>query len=150
LIIYSKSAIIEIVKFSFIKHKNMETKKETTIDELAGTVNKLTETVDKLAEITQREFTVVKEDMGSMKSEMGSMKNEMGSMKSEMNRKFDRVDEKFNQVLNNQDQVLNRLENLETDNTAGAAASRKQEDKLKNHEERIIVAEKKLRIGVAI
>ena len=92
--------------------------------------------IDKLAEMMQREF-------GAVRSEIGGIKGEMGSMKSEM-------DEKFNLVLNSQDEVLKRLDNLETDNTMGAGSSRRHEDKLENHEERIVMAEEKLGIGETV
>ena len=101
-------------------------------------------TLEKLAEMTQRGFRALED---GFKKEI---KKEIGGLRSEMNKKFDRVDEKFNLVLNSQDQVLKRLENLETDNTMGAGASRRQEDKLENHEERIVVVEKKLEIGSVV
>ena len=120
--------------------------------------------IDKLAEMIQREFGAARDErekmkgemgsmkgeMGSMKSEMGSMKSEMGSMRSEMNERFYRVDERFDEVLGREDKIFKSLSDLETDNTMGAGAFKRQEDKLENHEERIIVAEKKLGIGAAI
>jgi len=113
--------------------------------------------IDKLAEMMQREFRAVKSEMGNMKSEMGNMKSEMGNvksemgnMKSEMNERFDKVDERFDEVLGREDKIFKSLGDLETDNTMGAGASRRQEDKLENHEERIVVAEEKLGIGEAV
>ncbi|MCK5122888.1 MAG: hypothetical protein KAQ87_01960 [Candidatus Pacebacteria bacterium] len=118
----------------------METKKEITIDELAG--------------MMQRGFVALENKMDSkfdkLDSKFDRLDNKVNGLKSEMDRKFDRVDERFDQVLTNQDHILGRLENLETDNTAGAEASRRQEDKLEDYEKRIIVTEKKLGIGAAI
>ena len=99
--------------------------------------------IDKLAEMMQREF-------GAARDEREKMKSEMGSMKSEMNERFDRVDERFDEVLNREDKIFKSLSDLETDNTMGAGTSKRQEDKLENHEERIVAAEEKLEIGSAV
>jgi len=58
--------------------------------------------------------------------------------------------EKFDLVFNSQDKILKRLDDLETDNAMSAGASRRHEDKLENHEERIIAVEEKLGIGEAV
>ncbi|MCK5122760.1 MAG: hypothetical protein KAQ87_01260 [Candidatus Pacebacteria bacterium] len=118
----------------------METKKEITINELAnkvdklsgtvnelfGTVDELSGTVDKLAGITQQEFVAAQKRIEAIDN---------------------KFDEKFNQVLTGQDHILKRLEDLETDNTAGATVSRRHDDELENYEERIVVAEGKLGVG---
>ena len=84
-------------------------------------------TIDKLAEITQRGFELLR----------GEMKNEIGGLRDEMSEKFDRV-------LSGQDKILKRSEDLETDNVMSAAVHRRQDDKLENHEERIVVVEEKV------
>lgn len=84
-------------------------------------------TIDKLAELTQKGF----EEMGH------EVKNEISDLRGE-------VEEKFGVVLNNQDQILKRLEDLETDNTMDTAVHHRHEDKLENHEKRIIVVENKV------
>ena len=118
----------------------METKKEMTID--------------KLAEIIQREFIVAQDERRSLQSDIRSLQNEMINMKRETNKRFEEInnkfDEKFNRVLTSQDRISNILVNLETDNTTGAGASLRQTDKLDNHEERIIIVEKKLGLKMAV
>ncbi len=118
----------------------METKKEMTID--------------KLAEIVQREFVVMREDIGSMKSNIGSMQNETINAKKETDKRLEEIDnkfdEKFNRVLTGQDKISNSLVNLEADNKAGAGAFRRQTDRLDNHEERIVIVEKKLGLKMAV
>ena len=124
--------------------------------------------IDKLARMAQREFEAVRYEINrsgnrvdrldnkldkldnkldglnnKVDSNISGLKSETENMKSEM-------DEKFNLVLNSQDRILKSLENLETDNTMGAGASRRQEDKLENHEERIVLVEEKLGIGEAV
>ncbi len=84
-------------------------------------------TVDKLAEITQKGFEEMR----------GEIKDEVGGLRDEMN-------EKFNRVFIGQDQILKRLEDLEADNTMDTVIYRQHEDKLKNHEKRIIVVENKI------
>ena len=123
--------------------------------------------IDKLAEMMQREFGVaqkrsealenkmdekidgLKSEMGGLRSEVGGLRSEVGGLKSEMNERFDRVDERFDEVLNREDKIFKSLSDLETDNTMGAGTSKRQEDKLENHEERIVAAEEKLGIGAA-
>ena len=118
----------------------METKKEMTIDELAA--------------MMQREFLVAQNERRSMQGDIGSLQNEMMNMKRETNKRLEEInnkfDEKFNRVLTSQDRISNILVNLETDNTTGAGASLRQTDKLDNHEERIVVVEKKLGLKMAV
>ena len=104
-------------------------------------------TLEKLAEMTQRGFKALE---NGLRKEMNEKFNLVNEKFDRVDEKFDRVDEKFNLVLNSQDQVLKRLEDLETDNTMGAGTSRQQEDKLENHEERIIVVEEELEINSAV
>ena len=115
-------------------------------------------TLEKLAEMTQRGFKTledglrkeIKNEVGGlrneMKGEMGGLKGEMGELKNRM----DGMDGKFNRLLTGQDHILKRLEDLETDNTMGAGTSRRQEDKLENHEERIVVVEEELEINPVV
>lgn len=119
-------------------------------------------TLEKLAEMTQRGFRAledgfkkeIKGEIGGlrkeMKDEIGGLKNEMkgeiGGLKSRMGE----MDGKFDKLLTGQDQVLKRLVDLETDNTMDVAVHRRQEDKLENHEERIIIIEKELKINSVI
>ena len=122
----------------------METKKEITINELAG--------------MMQRGFVALENKFDNRLNELDNkfdnkfdrLNNKVDGLKDEMDSKFEKVDEKFDQVLTGQDYILDRLTKLETDNTAGAEDSRRKADKLENHEKRIIVAEKKLGIGAAI
>ena len=126
-------------------------------------------TLEKLAEMTQRGFKTledglrkeIKREIGGlrneMKGEIGGLRNEMkgeiGGLKGEigeLKNRMDGMDGKFDRLLTGQDQILKRLEDLETDNTMGAGTSRRQEDKLENHEERIVVVEKTLKIGSAV
>ena len=117
--------------------------------------------IDKLAEMMQREFGAAQKRSEALENKMDDkidkidgridkIDNRIDGLENKMDKKFDRVDEKFNLVLNSQDEVLKRLDNLEMDNTMGAGASRRQEDKLENHEERIIVTEEKLGIREAV
>ncbi len=92
-------------------------------------------TIDKLAELTQRGFETLGFEMESkMENKINGLRDEL---KGEMSEKFDRV-------LTGQDQILKRLENLETDNTMDMSAHRRHEDKLENHERRIIAVENKV------
>ena len=115
-------------------------------------------TLEKLAEMTQRGFKAledglrkeIKNEVGGlrneMKGEIGGLKGEIGELKNRM----DGMDGKFDRLLTGQDHILKRLENLETDNTMGAGASRRQEDKLENHEERGVVVEEELEINPVV
>lgn len=99
-------------------------------------------TIDKLAELTQRGFEEMRYEM---KSEIGGlryeMKDEANGLRGELK---DEMSEKFDMVLIGQDQILKRLENLETDNTMDTAVHRRHEDKLENHEKRIVIIENKV------
>ena len=122
----------ESVKINlFTNFKNMEIKNE----------------IDKLAEMMQREFGVVQKRSEATDNKIDGLKSEVNELKNEMNEKFDRVDERFDEVLGREDKIFKSLSDLETDNTMGAGASKRHDDKLKNHEERIVVAEEKLGIG---
>jgi len=88
-------------------------------------------TIDKLAELTQRGFEALGSEIES------KMKSEISGLKGEMKEKFD-------VVLNNQDHILKRLEDLEADNVMDTAVYRRHEDKLENHEKRIVVVENKI------
>ncbi len=99
--------------------------------------------IDKLAEMMQREF-------GAVKNEINKVDNKIDRLESKMDKKFNKVDERFDEVLGREDRILKSLGDLETDNAMSAGTSRRQEDKLENHEERIIVAEEKLGIGEAV
>lgn len=114
-------------------------------------------TIDKLAELTQMGFETLGFEMESkMESEInglrGEMKSEIGGLRYEMKDEIsglrdklkDEMREKFDLVLTGQDQILKRLENLETDNTMDTAVHRRHEDKLENHEKRIVVVENKV------
>ncbi|MEA1936616.1 MAG: hypothetical protein U9N04_00710 [Patescibacteria group bacterium] len=122
-------------------------------------------TLEKLAEMTQRGFRALEDgfkkeikgeigglrkemkgEIGGLKGEIGGLKGEIGGLKSRM----DEMDGKFNKLLTGQDQVLKRLVDLETDNTMDVAVHRRQEDKLENHEERIIIVEKELKIDSVV
>ena len=100
--------------------------------------NKKEITMDKLAEMMQREFGVVGEKINTVKRELKY------EIKKENKKLEERMDKRFDEVLGREDKIFKRLENLETDNTMSAGASRRQEDKLENHEERIVAAEEKL------
>ena len=113
----------------------MKTKKETTINELSVTVNELVGTVDKLAEITHRGFEELK---GEMKNDL---RNEIGGLREELKNE---MSEKFDRVLTGQDRISKRLEDLETENVMDAAVHRRQDDKLENHEERIVIMEERV------
>lgn len=87
-------------------------------------------TIDKLAKLTQKGFEAFE---NKMKKEI---KNEISGLREEMSEKFDRV-------LTGQDQILKRLEDLETDNVMDLAVHHnRHEDKLGDHEKRIVVLEK--------
>ncbi len=107
--------------------------------------------IDKLAEMMQREFGAVNNKIDKLENKMDG---KIDKLENKMNGKFDKLenkmDDKFNLVLNSQDEVLKRLGDLETDNVMGAGVSRRHEDKLENHEERIVVVEEKLGIGEAV
>lgn len=125
--------------------------------------------INKLAEMMQREFRVMNSKIDNLESKMNGkidnleskmdgkidgleskMNGKIDGLESKMDERFDLVDERFDEVLNREDKIFKRLEDLETDNTMSAGVSRRQEDKLENHEERIIVAEEKLGIGEAV
>ena len=106
----------------------------------------------------QREFVAARNEREKMKDAIikldNKIDNKIDGLRSEMNERFNRVDEKFNrvderfdEVLNREDKIFKSLSDLETDNTMGAGASKRHDDKLKNHEERIVVAEEKLGIS---
>ncbi len=90
-------------------------------------------TMEKLAEMTQQGFKALED----------GLENKVGGLEN-------RMDGKFNKLLTGQDQILKRLEDLEADNTIDVSAHRRQEDKLENHEERIIVVEEKLEIDSVV
>ncbi|MEA1937305.1 MAG: hypothetical protein U9N04_04315 [Patescibacteria group bacterium] len=91
---------------------------------------------------------MVRNEIGELKSEMNSLENRIDSkIDNKIGGLENRMNGKFNLVLNSQDEVLKRLEDLETDNTIGVGASRWQEDKLENHEGRIVIVEEKLGVG---
>ena len=119
----------------------METEKEITINELAGMMQRgfvaLENKMDGKFETVDRRFEQV-----DKRFEQVDRKFE------QVDKRFEQVDEKFRKSLDNQDKILDSLENLETDNTAGAMASRRRDDKLENHEGRIIVVEERLEAGV--
>ena len=128
----------------------METKKEITINELAGMMQRgfvaLESKMDEKFDIVDKRF----EQVDKRFEQVDKRFEQVDKRFEEVDKKFEKVDERFNAVLTNQDHILERLENLEMDNTAGAMAYRRQDDKLENHEKRIVVAEKKLGIGAAI
>jgi len=124
----------------------MEEKKETNINKLSIAVNGLVGTVDKLAEMTQRGFESLRNEFkNEIRSEIGGlrgeMKNEISGLRDELR---DEMSEKFDRVLSGQDKILKRSEDLETDNVMSAAVHRRQDDKLENHEKRIVVVEDKV------
>ena len=98
-------------------------------------------TLDKLVEMTQNGFESLKNEL---KNEMDVRFNKVDEKFISINERFNSADERFNQVLDNQDHILKRLDNLESDNTMDTAVHRRQEDKLENHEERIITVGKKV------
>ena len=99
-------------------------------------------TIDKLAEITQKGFEAledkVENKIGGLR---GEMKNEIGGLRDELKNE---MSEKFDSVLSGQDHILKRLDDLETDSEMDTAVHHRHEDKLENHEERIVVVEKKV------
>ena len=88
-------------------------------------------TLDKLAEMTQGGFNELRFEV---KGEIEKLREEL---KDEIRVKFDRV-------LNGQDKILQRSVNLETDNVMSVAVHRRQDDKLEDHEERIVVMEERV------
>ena len=124
--------------------------------------------ISKLAEMMQREFGAAQKRSEALESKMDNkidaldnkvngldnkvdrLDNKVDRLEGKMDERFDEVDERFNEVLNREDKIFKTLGDLETDNTMGAGASRRQEDRLENHEERIVVAEEKLGIDSAV
>ena len=120
--------------------------------------------ISKLAEMMQREFRLAHGEREKMKnaiikldSKVSGLDNKVSGLDSKVSRidnkvdgLKDEMDERFDEVLGREDKIFKRLEDLETDNTFDAGASRRQEDKLENHEKRIVVAEEKLGIGEAV
>ena len=110
--------------------------------------------ISKLAEMMQREFGAAQKRSEALESKMDNkidaLKSEVGGLDNKVDELKNEMDEKFNLVLNSQDKVLKTLGDLETDNTMGAGASRRREDKLENHEERIVATEEKLGISPAV
>ena len=107
--------------------------------------------IDKLAEMMQREFGMVKSEIDKLENKMVS---KIDGLENKMDSRIDglenKMDERFDEVLGREDKVFKRLEDLETDNIMGAGASKRQEDRLENHEERIVVTEEKLGIESAV
>ena len=127
----------------------METKNENN--------NKGNMTLDGLARIVQGEFRVIGERMDKIENEIDGMKIEMDGMKIGMNELKDEVielreetREKSDLILSSEDKTAKILEDLKADNVMGAEASRRQEDKLENHEERIGTVEGKLNIALPV
>ena len=117
--------------------------------------------MDKLAEMTQRGFKMLEDGLRKeIKKEVGGLENRIGGLESGMSglgnriggleNRIDKMDGKFNKLLTGQDQILKRLDDLETDKIMDVAAHRRQEDKLENHEERIVIVEEKLEIDSVI
>lgn len=126
---------------------------------MEGKNNKMT--MDKLAEITQKGFEELRGDFKSeLKNEIGGLrdefkselKNEVGGLRFEIkdevgklrNELKSEMSEKFDSVLSGQDHILKRLDDLETDSEMDTAVHHRHEDKLENHEERIVVVEEKV------
>jgi len=115
-------------------------------------------TLDKLAEMTQRGFKAledrfkkeIKKEIGGLENKLGNRIDGLENRIDGLENKVDGMDGKFNRLLTGQDQILKRLGDLETDNTMDVAAHRRQEDKLENHEERIVVVEEKLEIDSVV
>lgn len=108
-------------------------------------------TMNKLAEMTQRGFKMLEGGLRKeIKKEIGGLRNEMKGEIGGLKNRMDGMDGKFNKLLTGQDQILKRLDDLETDNTMDVAVYRRQEDKLENHEERIVVVEEKLEINSVV
>ena len=107
--------------------------------------------ISKLAEMMQREFGMVKSEIDKLENKMSS---KIDKLENKMDSKIDglenKMDERFDEVLGREDKAFKTLGDLETDNTFGAGASRRQEDKLENHEERIVATEEKLEISPAV
>ncbi|MCK5123544.1 MAG: hypothetical protein KAQ87_05370 [Candidatus Pacebacteria bacterium] len=103
-------------------------------------------TLDKLAEMTQMGFVALEDKIENEISELrdefkNDLRNEIGGLRSELKNE---ISEKFDLVLTGQNQILKRSVDLETDNVMSAAVHRRQDDKLEDHEERIIVVEEKV------
>ena len=128
----------------------METKKEITINELAGTVTKLSGGVDGLTGRVDELSGKVNGLTGTVNELSGTVDRLAGMMQRGFEvaqKRAEATDDKIDQVLTGQDHILGRLTDLEMDNTVGAKASRRQEDKLEDHEKRIFIVEKELEIG---
>ena len=113
--------------------------------------------IDKLAEMMQREFgaaqkrfEVMDNKIDGLRSEVGGLRGEVGGLRSEVGGLKNEMGERFDEVLGREDKIFKSLSDLETDNTMGAGASRRQEDELENHEERIVTMEEKLGIDSAV
>ena len=134
----------------------METKKEITMDELAGMVQRgfvaLENKMDGKFEIVDKKFDQIDKKFDQIDKKFDQIDGRLDQIDRRLDQidgRLDQAEEKLRNSLDNLDQILKSLGNLETDNTAGAGASRRQEDKLENHEERIVVVEGKLGVGVA-
>ena len=138
----------------------METKNENN--------NKKGMTLDRLAEMMQGEFGRIDNRIGGIEKELGKRfegidrKFEGIDRKFEIMRKdFEKMDnrisgleeelrEKFDLVLDGQDKAAKWREDQEMEKTMSKSASRRHQDKLDDHEERIGVVENKLGVaGVA-
>ena len=107
--------------------------------------------IDKLAEMMQREFGMVKSEIDKLENKMSSKINKLeNKMDSKIDKLENKMDERFDEVLGREDKIFKSLSDLETDNTMGAGTSRRHEDRLENHEERIVAAEEKLGIGAVV
>ena len=129
----------------------METKKEITINELAGTVTKLSGGVDGLTGRVDELSGKVNGLTGTVNELSGTVDRLAGMMQRGFEvaqKRAEATDDKIDQILTGQDHILDRLTKLETDNIVGAEASRRQGDKLEDHEERIVVVEGKLGVEV--
>lgn len=65
--------------------------------------------------------------------------------------KFTKIDreikEKFDKVLTGQDKILNELEKLKTESAVDISLHNRHDEKLENHEKRIIIVERKLNVA---
>lgn len=104
----------------------METKNEN---------NKKEMTLDRLAEVIQKEFESVRGEISEVRGKISEVREELR--------------EKFNLVLDGQDKVAKWMEDSETEKTMGKSASRRHQDEIDDHEERIGTVEKKLNIARA-
>lgn len=139
-----------------IKGVVRETMTETMVSEPIKKIlkNTVLEVMEPMMIVSQKEFT----NIGERFEKVDERFEKIDQRFKKIDERFDKVDErfekveeeikiKFDKVLTGQDKILKELVDLRTENMVNANLYQRHDEKLENHEKRIIIVERKLNIA---